>query len=1047
MNTKVLTTLLSVLIAVAGVAQTGPASIGSTNGNSSMILWLDASQITGVYDSNNITTWEDLSGHGSDLIQNGQPNYIANFKNGHPAVRFNGNNEELNGTHTLTGAPVTIFSVFFIDKANQGSDDNDYIYSIGTNNSAGRQLSLTRRRGNDTGDEDKYYSWDGDSTHHGPSLSSQWYISTQSFSTTSTFHNLALNGTDQTLESDYQSPGLNNVNSDITLGNFAQFSGGTNNYLEGYIAEFIMFDEELNTAQVNIMENYLSAKYDIAIGGDLYAGDTNGNGDHDLDIAGIGAEANGSKQTANSAGLTITSNSGVETGDYLLLGHRFENNSSITTDIGEASNLIESRWERYWYLDNTDANGSMNVSLSFDVNDGGLGHTSLGSASDYRLIYRSSESGNWTIIATASAASGDVISFISPDVSQDGFYTVASVNNAASILGNNFTASFANNGPGGIESTDGNSDLLLWLDATRFNGIQDEFVVSWGDESGYGHSPAQSVLSRIPLLQTSVSAINNQNAVRFDEASNNSSGDYLDGTLSSGVSAPLSVIVVGYFESINQDDDDNDYLVSFGSQTSANSTFSISRRRLDEQPSPGGTDYPDAYYSWYGTDPPRFGPTISGQSWDIYMTTLGSVSAYHEFILNGLSQTVDDFTGSVSTNTDFSIGRWATGTSSYLDGSIAEVILFDFELNNAQRNILFNYLSGKYAISIASGIQLYLGDNPGNGDYDLNIAGIGQESDGQHASANSAGMIVTHSSGFEDGDYVLFGHSTTSNSVNTDDAAMSGVAEARSERDWYIDVTNGGATASVNLNFTFDISELELGYPNGHEGNYQLIYRSTAAENWSVVASGSSISEDQVLFSDVSISNDGFYTLSTFDQGASPLPIILSSFVATEAAEGINLIWSTETEINNDHFDIERSASGESFVTIGAVEGAGNSSVKLDYSFFDANPKLGSNYYRLKQTDYDGSFTYSPISFAFYNGSEFSISPNPVKNESLKIARTESGEGTISIIDLFGREVFLHKLNSELRVERLNIGSLPKGIYMVRYAGEGRASEQRLIVR
>ena len=275
---------------------TGPASVGSTDGSSSLKLWLDANQIPDIYDGNNVSVWNDLSGNGTDLIQNGQPNLILNFKNGRAAVRFNGNNEELQGTHSLTGAPITVFSVFLIGKPNQGTDDNDYVYSLGSAISSGRQASLTRRRGNDAGNENKVYSWDGGVAHFAPAIGSQWYISTQFFSSTTPFHSLLLNGSIQTMETDYPSPGLNNLTNEISLGNSTQFSPTFNNRLEGHIAEFFIYDEILNDAKTNIIQNYLSGKYDIAIANDLYLGDANGAGEHDLDIAGVGSEANGSHE-------------------------------------------------------------------------------------------------------------------------------------------------------------------------------------------------------------------------------------------------------------------------------------------------------------------------------------------------------------------------------------------------------------------------------------------------------------------------------------------------------------------------------------------------------------------------------------------------------------------------------------------------------------------------------------------------------------------------------------------------------------------------------
>jgi hypothetical protein len=90
-----------------------------------------------------------------------------------------------------------------------------------------------------------------------------------------------------------------------------------------------------------------------------------------------------------------------------------------------------------------------------------------------------------------------------------------------------------------------------------------------------------------------------------------------------------------------------------------------------------------------------------------------------------------------------------------------------------------------------------------------------------------------------------------------------------------------------------------------------------------------------------------------------PLPIELLSFTA-KYQDGIVLLnWATGSEINNDYFTLERSRDALNAEIIGFVDGAGNSSRTLHYQFVDRDPLPGISYYRLKQTDYDGSFEYS----------------------------------------------------------------------------------------
>lgn len=91
------------------------------------------------------------------------------------------------------------------------------------------------------------------------------------------------------------------------------------------------------------------------------------------------------------------------------------------------------------------------------------------------------------------------------------------------------------------------------------------------------------------------------------------------------------------------------------------------------------------------------------------------------------------------------------------------------------------------------------------------------------------------------------------------------------------------------------------------------------------------------------------------------LPIELISFIGKKSGRNNVLNWSTVTEINNDFFTIEKAINGIDFKVIGYVDGAGNSNQKLDYTMIDSDIDNIINYYRLKQTDYDGIFHFSEV--------------------------------------------------------------------------------------
>ena len=120
------------------------------------------------------------------------------------------------------------------------------------------------------------------------------------------------------------------------------------------------------------------------------------------------------------------------------------------------------------------------------------------------------------------------------------------------------------------------------------------------------------------------------------------------------------------------------------------------------------------------------------------------------------------------------------------------------------------------------------------------------------------------------------------------------------------------------------------------------------------------------------IGNPSFWTTNTSDGTAflpfseqvftiQSVPIKLISFESDKTKVGIDLVWRTSSDINNVKFEIERSSYGIVSKKIGLVKSQGNSHSEKSYSFRDNNPSIGSNYYRLKQVDFDGKFEYSPI--------------------------------------------------------------------------------------
>jgi hypothetical protein len=153
----------------------------------------------------------------------------------------------------------------------------------------------------------------------------------------------------------------------------------------------------------------------------------------------------------------------------------------------------------------------------------------------------------------------------------------------------------------------------------------------------------------------------------------------------------------------------------------------------------------------------------------------------------------------------------------------------------------------------------------------------------------------------------------------------------------------------------------------------------------------------------------------------------------------VSFTWVTESEINSDYFAIERTADEKTFETVCQVEAAGESIHTLNYQTTDMHPSPGLSYYRLKQSDRDGTASYSDlVAIQVTTTDPISVSPNPVTNGMITIKMQNHAGETIqtSVIDLNGKILFddTDKLGdaeqSSIMIDKL--GNLPEGLYILR---------------
>ncbi len=165
------------------------------------------------------------------------------------------------------------------------------------------------------------------------------------------------------------------------------------------------------------------------------------------------------------------------------------------------------------------------------------------------------------------------------------------------------------------------------------------------------------------------------------------------------------------------------------------------------------------------------------------------------------------------------------------------------------------------------------------------------------------------------------------------------------------------------------------------------------------------------------------------DASNSALPIELTNFTARKDKGTAILSWTTETEINNEGFEVEKSLDGKNFSKLGWVEGNGDSNSPITYGFVDDHLDTGINYYRLKSVDYDGLFYYSEIRSLVGEREElaYTISPNPSNGEVVNITGTGNKEFKIEIFSIGGKKVFSQfGLSTEM-----DFTMLENGLYMI----------------
>jgi len=386
----------------------GPGGIGTTDGASTLDLWFrgddgvfaDTGGTTGATDGNLVGRWNDISGnvqHGTESDSGFQPTFRENVAglNGRDAIEFigpvSGGSANVNvgdrlslGAFTMTGDETAFFALDFDTVCCRGV--------LSGNNSPNRAWA----GGNNSMFESTNFTF----------ADNYWVDGVDTPSTGAGFH----------VVTGEMNPFAGNV-TNLRLG---AGHGGNADY-RGVLAEAIVFDEQLNRAQQMVVENYLSARYDIALdSGDIYAGDSV-SGDFDFDVFGINAINPGgglvSHDSGGSGGLGIEAMAALADGESVMAGHNGIDGG--LTNAGLA-NMLDQRLLRTWYIDDR---ASVGIELVFDLSDAGIDPES--SPVFTRLVF-SSDGTNFETVDAEAMIVGDRITFLLDDADfTTGIFTLA----------------------------------------------------------------------------------------------------------------------------------------------------------------------------------------------------------------------------------------------------------------------------------------------------------------------------------------------------------------------------------------------------------------------------------------------------------------------------------------------------------------------------------------------------------------------------------------------------------------------------------------------
>jgi hypothetical protein len=415
------------------------------------------------------------------------------------------------------------------------------------------------------------------------------------------------------------------------------------------------------------------------------------------------------------------------------------------------------------------------------------------------------------------------------------------------------------------------------------------------------------------------------------------------------------------------------------------------------------------------------------------------------------------------------------------DGDIAEIIYFNepntttvTRMNEPRIQIIHNYLAAKYDITSSNsnlGSNQFFDDAFSDASisgsfFGNDVTGIGQLSGGAtHADSRGLTEMRVSSPVWSGANaYLLWGHNGESLTntwpySNPGNDLPPGINE-RSGRVWkFFEGQSGVTNVQIEINYSASNNSTPISLD---KTVLRLLTHTNADPNdfSNATVYSPAVSQatgDVVRFSEIPISNGMYLALgNTSTYFTNPLPIELLHFGARLNGEVVDLNWATATETNNDYFVVERASRDLVWEEILTVDGAGNSNTTINYSDVDRNPLYGTSYYRLKQVDYDGSFTYSDVKSVLIldkggsSESDLTVFPNPTRSGQIFLDVTSdfgTGLTSVSLVNISGQVVWQGTYENMSRLQELNIGDQPAGLYIVQLRNAEKVATSKLVIQ